>query len=34
VWSPAAVGSILYLAVFGTGFTFVTITVLLRELPA
>lgn len=34
VWSPAAVGSILYLAVLGTGFTFVTITVLLRELPA
>jgi drug/metabolite transporter (DMT)-like permease len=34
VWSPASVGSILYLAVFGTGFTFVTLTVLLRELPA
>ncbi len=29
-----AVGSILYLAAFGTAFTFVTLTVLLRELPA
>ena len=28
-----AIGSILYLAAFGTGFTFVTLTVLLRELP-
>jgi drug/metabolite transporter (DMT)-like permease len=34
IWSPASVGSILYLAAFGTGFTFVTLTVLLRELPA
>jgi len=34
VWSPASIGSILYLAAFGTGFTFVTLTVLLRELPA
>ena len=33
VWSLESVGSILYLAVFGTAFTFVTITVLLRELP-
>ena len=33
-WSLAAIGSILYLAAFGTGFTFVTLTVLLRELPA
>ena len=29
-----AIGSIVYLAAFGTGFTFVTLTVLLRELPA
>jgi len=34
VWSAESVGSILYLAVLGTGFTFVTLTVLLRELPA
>ena len=33
-WTPAAVGSILYLAVLGTAFTFVTLTVLLGELPA
>jgi drug/metabolite transporter (DMT)-like permease len=33
-WSPASIGSILYLAVVGTGFTFVILTVLLRELPA
>jgi drug/metabolite transporter (DMT)-like permease len=33
VWSAASIGSILYLAAFGTGFTFVTLTVLLRELP-
>jgi drug/metabolite transporter (DMT)-like permease len=33
-WSGGAVTSVLYLAVFGTGFTFVTLTVLLRELPA
>jgi len=34
VWSPASIGSIVYLAALGTGFTFVTLTVLLRELPA
>jgi drug/metabolite transporter (DMT)-like permease len=34
VWSPASIGSILYLAALGTGFTFVVLTVLLRELPA
>jgi probable blue pigment (indigoidine) exporter len=34
VWSAASIGSIAYLAAFGTGFTFVTLTVLLRELPA
>ncbi|HEY6887931.1 MAG TPA: DMT family transporter [Solirubrobacter sp.] len=34
IWSAASIGSILYLAAFGTGFTFVTLTVLLRELPA
>lgn len=34
VWSANAVGSILYLALAGTAFTFVTLTVLLRELPA
>lgn len=33
-WSAASIGSILYLAVLGTGFTFVTLTILLRELPA
>jgi drug/metabolite transporter (DMT)-like permease len=33
-WTLTAVGSIAYLAAFGTGFTFVTLTVLLRELPA
>ena len=33
-WSLTTVGSILYLAALGTGFTFVTLTVLLRELPA
>ncbi len=33
-WTAAAVGSILYLALAGTAFTFVTLTVLLRELPA
>jgi drug/metabolite transporter (DMT)-like permease len=33
VWSFESLGSILYLAVFGTAFTFVTLTVLLRELP-
>jgi drug/metabolite transporter (DMT)-like permease len=34
VWSLESVGSILYLAVLGTAFTFVTLTVLLRELPS
>ena len=34
VWSLNSLGSIAYLAAFGTGFTFVTLTVLLRELPA
>jgi drug/metabolite transporter (DMT)-like permease len=33
VWSLESIGSILYLAAFGTAFTFVTLTVLLRELP-
>jgi len=33
-WSADSVFSILYLAAFGTGFTFVTLTVLIRELPA
>jgi drug/metabolite transporter (DMT)-like permease len=33
VWSLESVGSIVYLAVLGTGFTFVTLTVLIRELP-
>lgn len=33
-WSGEAVGSIAYLALAGTAFTFVTLTVLLRELPA
>jgi len=32
-WSASAIGSILYLAAFGTAFTFVTLTVLIRELP-
>jgi drug/metabolite transporter (DMT)-like permease len=34
VWSADSVFSILYLAALGTGFTFVTLTVLIRELPA
>jgi probable blue pigment (indigoidine) exporter len=34
VWSAASIGSIVYLAAFGTGFTFVTLTLLLHELPA
>ncbi len=34
VWSAATLGSIAYLAILGTGFTFVTLTVLLHELPA
>jgi drug/metabolite transporter (DMT)-like permease len=33
-WSADAVFSIVYLAALGTGFTFVTLTVLIRELPA
>jgi drug/metabolite transporter (DMT)-like permease len=33
-WSAEAVGSIAYLALAGTAFTFVTLTLLLRELPA
>jgi drug/metabolite transporter (DMT)-like permease len=33
-WSADSVLSILYLAGLGTGFTFVTLTVLIRELPA
>ena len=32
-WSADSVFSVLYLALFGTGFTFVTLTVLIRELP-
>jgi drug/metabolite transporter (DMT)-like permease len=33
-WSADSIFSILYLAALGTGFTFVTLTVLIRELPA
>ena len=33
-WSAAAIGSILYLALLGTAFTFVGLTLLLRELTA
>jgi drug/metabolite transporter (DMT)-like permease len=33
-WTAGSVGSILYLSAVGTAFTFVTLTVLLRELPA
>jgi drug/metabolite transporter (DMT)-like permease len=33
-WTAGSIGSILYLAAIGTAFTFVTLTVLLRELPA
>lgn len=33
-WTAEAIGSIAYLALAGTAFTFVTLTVLLRELPA
>jgi drug/metabolite transporter (DMT)-like permease len=33
-WSAGSVFSIVYLAGLGTGFTFVTLTVLIRELPA
>jgi drug/metabolite transporter (DMT)-like permease len=32
-WTADSVFSILYLALFGTGFTFVTLTILIRELP-
>jgi len=32
-WSADSVFSILYLALFGTGFTFVTLTILIREMP-
>lgn len=33
-WSPRAVGSIAYLALIGSAVPFVTLTILLRELPA
>jgi drug/metabolite transporter (DMT)-like permease len=33
-WSAASAGSVAYLALAGTAFTFVTLTILLRELPA
>ncbi|HWT95120.1 MAG TPA: EamA family transporter [Solirubrobacteraceae bacterium] len=33
-WTAEAIGSIAYLALAGTAFTFVTLTILLRELPA
>jgi drug/metabolite transporter (DMT)-like permease len=33
-WTAEAIGSLLYLAVFGSALTFVILTVLLRELPA
>jgi drug/metabolite transporter (DMT)-like permease len=33
-WSAEAIGSIAYLALAGTAFSFVTLTILLRELPA
>lgn len=33
-WTAEAVGSVLYLAVIGSAFAFVALTVLLRELPA
>jgi drug/metabolite transporter (DMT)-like permease len=33
-WTPEAVASLLYLAVFGSAVTFVVLTILLRELPA
>jgi drug/metabolite transporter (DMT)-like permease len=33
-WTGAAIGSIAYLALAGTAFTFVSLTILLRELPA
>jgi drug/metabolite transporter (DMT)-like permease len=34
VWSARAIGSIAYLAAVGSALTFVTLTILLRELPA
>jgi drug/metabolite transporter (DMT)-like permease len=33
-WTADAIGSLLYLAVFGSAVTFVVLTILLRELPA
>jgi drug/metabolite transporter (DMT)-like permease len=33
-WTVESIGSIVYLAAFGTAFSFVSLTVLLRELPA
>jgi drug/metabolite transporter (DMT)-like permease len=33
-WGPRAVGSLLYLAVFGSAVTFVVLSILLKELPA
>jgi drug/metabolite transporter (DMT)-like permease len=33
-WTASAIGSIAYLAAFGSALTFVTLTILLRELPA
>ena len=34
VWSPESVGSIAYLALFGSAIAFVTLTVLLRHISA
>jgi drug/metabolite transporter (DMT)-like permease len=33
-WTAEAIGSLLYLAIFGSALTFVVLTILLRELPA
>ena len=33
-WTATAIGSIVYLAAIGSALTFVTLTILLRELPA
>src|SRR6185295_1001703 len=33
-WTAHAIGSIAYLAAFGSALTFVTLTILLRQLPA
>ncbi len=33
-WTASAIGSIAYLAAVGSALTFVTLTILLRELPA